>query len=95
MDLEMYLCLFTDWFPVLKDSINKVITTGSANGISKGPSENLILNTSWSLNLMPVLSSSFDSLGELRIQSERLNGFKNIGVIQPKLLSILPECLGF
>lgn len=43
MDLGIYLCLFTEWFPELKDSINKVVTIGSANGISERPSENLIV----------------------------------------------------
>lgn len=95
MDLEIYLCLFTEWFPVLKDSINKIIYWVSKWNFKKPPLKIWFWSASWSLNLVPALSSSFDCFGKLRIQSERLNGFKNIGVVQPKLLSILPECLGF
>lgn len=61
----------------------------------KGPLKIWLWSASWSLNLVPALSSSFDCFGKLRIQSERLNGFNDIGVVQPKLLSILLECLVF
>lgn len=43
MDLEIYLYLFTEWFSVLKDSINKVITVGQQMEFQKGHSENLIV----------------------------------------------------